>query len=166
MYHNQFPRMNSLFTDDIWEITVYDRDRKILLVRGIEQFFCFRPLAFPTRKKHLLKTVDHTPKHIAMDLHCLYCHCFSPRWRPNPRRVLPSPSWHPWHPLYCFGAKRFINKPRIVRSVLTFHDAISWNPDKFDAYSNTNSCSAERDWRAIIQIRTATAFVVSKRRGH
>ena len=56
-----FPRMNALFTEDIWERTHYDRDGKILLVRSIERFFCFRPLAFATRINHLLKTVDHTP---------------------------------------------------------------------------------------------------------
>ena len=36
--------------------------------------------------------------HLAMAFRCLYFHCFSPRWHPNPWRVLPSPSWHPWHP--------------------------------------------------------------------
>ena len=45
-----FQRMNSLFTEDIWERTVYDRDGKILLVRSIERFSCFRPLAFATQK--------------------------------------------------------------------------------------------------------------------
>ena len=79
-----FPRMNYLFTEDIWERTVYDRDRKMLLVRIIERFFCFRPLEFATQKKHLLKTVDHTPKHITMELHCLYCHFFSPADSPTP----------------------------------------------------------------------------------
>ena len=34
-----FPRMNYLFTEDIWERTHYDRDGKILLVRSIERFF-------------------------------------------------------------------------------------------------------------------------------
>ena len=56
-----FSTMNYLFTEDIWERTNYDRDGNILLVRSIERFFCFRPLAFATRIKHLLKTVDHTP---------------------------------------------------------------------------------------------------------
>ena len=56
-----FPRMNSLFTEDIWERTHDDRDGKILLVTTIDQFFCFRPLAFATRINHLLKTIDHTP---------------------------------------------------------------------------------------------------------
>ena len=120
-----FTRMNSLFTYDIWEITVYNRDGKILLVRSIERFFCFCPLAFPTRKKHQLKTVDHTPKHIAMDLHCLYCHCFSPPLTPQPPTISSITIMTPVTPLYCFGEKRFINKPRIVRSVSTFHGAIS-----------------------------------------
>ena len=77
---------------------------------------------------------------------------------PQPPTSYPITIVTPVTPLYCFGAKRFINKPWIVRSVLTFHDAISWNPDKFDAYSNTNSNSTERDWRTIIQIRIATAL--------
>ena len=53
--------MNYLFTEDIWERTHDDRDRKILPVTTIERLFCFRPLAFATRINHLLKTVDHTP---------------------------------------------------------------------------------------------------------
>ena len=53
--------MNSLFTEDVWERTQDYRDGRILLVTTIERFFCFRPLAFATRIKHLLKTVDHTP---------------------------------------------------------------------------------------------------------
>ena len=53
--------MNSLFTEDILERTVYHRDGKILLVRNIEQLFCFCRPAYATRKEHLLKTVDHKP---------------------------------------------------------------------------------------------------------
>ena len=49
-----FPRMNDLFTDDNWEKTHDDRDRKILRVTTIVQFFCFRPLEFATRKNNLL----------------------------------------------------------------------------------------------------------------
>ena len=36
-----FPRMNTLFTEDIWERTQDDRDGKILLVTTIERFFVF-----------------------------------------------------------------------------------------------------------------------------
>ena len=56
-----FPRMNSLFTEDIWERTFYDRDGKILMVRSIERFFLFSPASIRYANKHLLKTVDHTP---------------------------------------------------------------------------------------------------------
>ena len=43
-----FLRINYLFTEDIWEITHDDRDRKILLVTTIERFFCYRLLEFAT----------------------------------------------------------------------------------------------------------------------
>ena len=36
-----FPRTNSLFTEDIWEITHDYRDRKILLGTTNERFFVF-----------------------------------------------------------------------------------------------------------------------------
>ena len=91
---------------------------------------------------------------------------FLPLLTPQPPRSFPITIVTPVTPLYRFGVKRFINKPRIVRSVSTFHNAISWNPYKFDSYLITNRDSAERDWRTIIQIRIATAIVVSKRGGH
>ena len=56
-----FPRMDYLFTEDIWERTHDDRDGKIFLVTIIERFFCFRPLAFSKQINHLLKTVDYIP---------------------------------------------------------------------------------------------------------
>ena len=46
-----FPRMNSLFTDDIWERTHDDRDRKILLVTTIERFFLFSPASINNANK-------------------------------------------------------------------------------------------------------------------
>ena len=49
-----FPRTNSLFTEDIWEITHDDCDGKILLVTTVKRFFCYRPLEFATRIKNLL----------------------------------------------------------------------------------------------------------------
>ena len=91
---------------------------------------------------------------------------FLPSLTPQTLTSSPITIMTPVIPRYCFGAKRFVNKLQIVRSVSTFHDAISWNPDKFDAYSTTNSYNAERDWRTIIQIRIATSLVVSKRGGH
>ena len=48
-----FPRMNFLFTEDILERTHDDRDRNILRVTTIEQFY-FCPLEFVTRINNLL----------------------------------------------------------------------------------------------------------------
>ena len=62
--------------------------------------------------------------HVAMALRCLYCHCFSPPLTPQPPTSSPITIVTPVTPLYCFGAKRFINKPRIVRYSCAFRGAI------------------------------------------
>ena len=63
---------------------------------------------------------------------------------PQPQTSSPITIVTPVTPLYRFGVERFVNKPRIFRSVSSFHDAISWNPDTFNIYSNTNSNTACR----------------------
>ena len=157
--------MNSLFKEDIWKRTHDDCDGNIVLVTTIERFFCFRPLAFATRINHLFKNIDHTPNTSLWPSIAYIVIVYPPADAPTSDEFS-----HHYHGTYDnplrFGAKRFINKPRIVRSVSTFQDAISWNPDNFDAYSNTNSYSAEIDWRNIIQIRIAIALVVLKGGGH
>ena len=60
--------------------------------------FLFSPASIRYANKSPIKNRWSYTSHDAMAFRFLYCHCFSPRWRPNPRRVLPSPSWHLWNP--------------------------------------------------------------------
>ena len=60
--------------------------------------FLFLPASICYTNKSPIKNRWSYTSHLAMASPCPYFHFFSPRWRPNPQRVSPSPLWHPWHP--------------------------------------------------------------------
>ena len=60
--------------------------------------FLFSPASIRYANKSSIINLWSYTSRLGMAFRCLYCYCFSPRGRPNPWRVLPSPSWHPWNP--------------------------------------------------------------------